>query len=1841
MSKTISTSTTGPVTLAPADNPLTITSTGTVTSTGTYGIGGAANTTWTITNYGAVASVGGDGISLAGAGIIGNSGAISGVDGLVLRAGGTVSNLTGGSISASGTVGSGLGVGAGVYITGASGTVTNNATISGGGYGVGLADGGMVTNTASILGGEDGVIFEGALGTLVNSGNITGTVDDGVALFAGGSVTNNAGASISGLGSTSGAGVFITGAAGTVTNNGSIAGVNHNGVLFTTSGSLTNAAGASISGFNSGVFFGTASAGGTVTNSGTITATANIPPIITNGTVTTPGTYGTAIDMEAGGSITNKPGGSISGIGFGVFITGAAGTVANSGNITSTKYSAVDLTHGGSVTNAAGASIVGGSNGVAFGTAGTAGTVTNSGNISASGAAVYLQNGGSVTNNSAGTISGKQYGAFLEGGPGTIANQGSISGATGDGIVLGLGGAVTNAASASISGANIGVYVKYRAAGTVTNSGNISASAAGGAGVELADGGIVTNYLSGSISGTNFGVFVPGTFGNPGTVANPGTVVNDGRITSTKYGGVNLGAGGSVTNATGASIVGGSNGVSFGTVGVAGTVTNSGSISATATGSAGVDLGHGGSVTNKSFGFISGTSFGVFVTGGSGTVTNAGTISGASGTAVSFAGGGNRVVVDPGAVFSGLVYGGTGGDTLELAPGTGSGTFPGLGAQFIGFTTVTVDAGASWQFTGALSDPGTTLVNAGTISGAVDFAGSGNRVVVDAGAAFSAGVNGGDTLELAAGGNGSLSGLGSQFTGFTTVTVDAGASWQLAGANTIAAGTALTDAGALINAGTLVNAGHIAATGAFSDSGALTNGGAITGAVTLTAGGSLANLASGVINGSVLGASAETLVNAGRIGAGGTAVAFTGGGNRVVVDPGAVFSGVVDGGTGNDTLELAAGNGSLSGLGTQFTGFTTVTVDAGASWQLAGVNTIAAGAALTDAGALINAGTLTDAGTLLVSNVLTNTGSIAATGAFSDSGALTNSGAITGAVTLTAGGSLANLSSGVVNGPVLGTSAETLVNAGAIGAVSFAGGNNLVVVDPGASFSGTVNGGSGNDTLELAAGNGSLSGLGTQFTGFTTVAVDAGASWQLAGANTIAAGTALGDAGTLVNAGALVNDGTIVATGAFGDSGALTNSGTITGTVALTAGGSLTNLSSGVVNGPVLGDSAETLVNAGAIGAVSFTGGGNRVVVDPGAVFSGVVDGGTGNDTLELAAGNGSLSGLGSQFTGFTTVAVDAGASWQVSGGDAAPSFINDGTVVVGAAGLVLGAVSEDGGAGGTIDIGGTTAEFAGSVAAGQALVFTAASGLAKLDQPGGFAGAIQNFQAGDILDLSGVVANGASYGNGVLSLTDNGTTVDTLALSTPYRASAQNPGGNPAFTLASDGNGGTLVSVVGDNNILAGTYTNGIVLSNPATQNPLIVTATGYVANTGNAIYGEANAAWTIENLGTISGNGNAGTGISLAAGGTVTNGQSGATGALISGYYNGIVVSGAPGTVVNYGSVLAGQANGVYLAAGGSVTNHRGASIDGYYNGIVFGAGGPGAVVNDGKILGGTGTGVYLAAGGTVTNHGVIRATAGYYNFGVALAGPGTVVNGASNNHGALIAGYYGGIVFTAPHGTLVNYGRIDGTAVYFSRGHDLVVDHPGARFVGYVSAGVTQGNTLELAAGAHSGAIADLYGQFAGFTAAVQVDPGAAWRLSDSGSYGTFSFTNDGTIQVGGSPFAFGAVYADPHQHGRIDVGNNTVEFTTAVGPRETVAFNGNAGTVQLDDPQDFHGRIAGFGGGDTLLFQQQLGQPVYAGGTLTVTAADGATLANIAVSGNYSSSEFQLTPDHHGIMLANST
>ena len=109
-----------------------------------------------------------------------------------------------------------------------------------------------------------------------------------------------------------------------------------------------------------------------------------------------------------------------------------------------------------------------------------------------------------------------------------------------------------------------------------------------------------------------------------------------------------------------------------------------------------------GLISNASTGTIAGGPFGI-VAYQQTTVVNLGTIEGTEYAfdAVHY-GYADRIVVAPGAVFSGLVSGGdpagaTIASTLELAAGAQAGTLTGLGSKYVDLANVTIDAGANWS----------------------------------------------------------------------------------------------------------------------------------------------------------------------------------------------------------------------------------------------------------------------------------------------------------------------------------------------------------------------------------------------------------------------------------------------------------------------------------------------------------------------------------------------------------------------------------------------------------------------------------------------------------------------------------------------------------------------------------------------------------------------------------------------------------------------------------------------------------------------------------------------------------------------------------------------------------------------------------------------------------------------------------------------------------------------------------------------------------------------------------------------------------------------------------------
>ena len=429
-----------------------------------------------------------------------------------------------------------------------------------------------------------------------------------------------------------------------------------------------------------------------------------------------------------------------------------------------------------------------------------AATIVNAGVIAAygGGAGITLAGGGSVTNQSAGTIGGGFEGIYGNGGAVTVVNAGSIAGSPsyGVGVILFDGGSVTNQSGGSISGGVAGILAAGTA--TVVNAGTISGSVnAVGFVAGYADRLVIdpNAVFGGTVSGGNaigaaqISTLELASAGSAGTLSGLGTQFVD-------FAQVTVDAGAQWTFTGANTIVAGSTLTNYGTLTDAGTLTNAGSLNGTLT------LAAGGVFSNVSTGTITavggtavyGTTSGG-TTSGAATVVNAGVIADtntSAGYGIDLTGGGS-VTNQSGGSISGYdgIYGQ--GSAVTVVNGgsiAGNITDPfGKGVVLSAGGSVTNQIGGSISgYDGIYGNGGAvTVVNAGTISGssyAVKFAaGSANRLIADPGAVFAGSVNGGGgVLELAsAAGAGTLSGFGTSITNFNTLQFDAGAAWTVAG----------------------------------------------------------------------------------------------------------------------------------------------------------------------------------------------------------------------------------------------------------------------------------------------------------------------------------------------------------------------------------------------------------------------------------------------------------------------------------------------------------------------------------------------------------------------------------------------------------------------------------------------------------------------------------------------------------------------------------------------------------------------------------------------------------------------------------------------------------------------------------------------------------------------------------------------------------------------------------------------------------------------------------------------------------------------------------------------------
>jgi hypothetical protein len=428
--------------LTTSNNPITFGAATNIDASSGDGVFGNGAASWTVTNAGAINATGFD-------------------FGIVLVNGGTVNNLSGGTISGGAAAvdiqgGSGVITNAGVatgdvQILASSGNITNLAggMISASKYSAvyighsGYSGSGAVTNAGTILAaGRAGVEinFSGGSngGVTVNNesgGTIstTGNNDDGVSIDQGGAVTNAG--KISATGNDSAGVEFFLGDTGAVTNTGTISATGNGsaGLLFSGGGMVNNQSGGTISGGNGEGGVVMYDGAGTVENAGTIT-----------------GTY-TGVGLIGGGTVDNMSGGMIS-----ATDTGSSECLG--------VYIGTD---GGKVTNA-GAISAKGSFGFGVAVGGGTGTVTNSGSIGGGELAVDLISGGTVNNQAEGTISGGYWGIYVVGGGGTIKNQngGTISGGNFGVYITGGSGSVTDAGA--ISGGTASVEFAGSGANTLT-----------------------------------------------------------------------------------------------------------------------------------------------------------------------------------------------------------------------------------------------------------------------------------------------------------------------------------------------------------------------------------------------------------------------------------------------------------------------------------------------------------------------------------------------------------------------------------------------------------------------------------------------------------------------------------------------------------------------------------------------------------------------------------------------------------------------------------------------------------------------------------------------------------------------------------------------------------------------------------------------------------------------------------------------------------------------------------------------------------------------------------------------------------------------------------------------------------------------------------------------------------------------------------------------------------------------------------------------------------------------------------------------------------------------------
>ena len=326
--------------------------------------------------------------------------------------------------------------------------------------------------------------------------------------------------------------------------------------------------------------------------------------------------------------------------------------------------------------------------------------------------------------------------------------------------------------------------------------------------------------------------------------------------------------------------------------------------------------------------------------------------------------------------------------------------------------------------------------------------------------------------------------------------------------------------------------------------------------------------------------------------------------------------------------------------------------------------------------------------------------------------------------------------------------------------------------------------------------------------------------------------------------------------------------------------------------------------------------------------------------------------------------------------------------------------------------------------------------------------GVVTNGSASDTTALMSGSAAGVAFIGLAGTLNNFGTVLGGYNLGSAFGAYMKNGGvvnnGSAKDTVAHIG-GAVDIAVFG----AAGTINNFGALGGLGAEIGVIVEYGGVIAN-GAATdttaviqayvgVGVANHAGTVLNFGTIlAGGGSTAltapeSGVLLQAGGSVTNGSSADTKALIEGGTFGVYGQTISATVTNFGA-MSGTEAGVLLQVGGKITNGSATDTTATVSGSLIGAAVEGAV-------------------GTVSNFGTI-ISGPFRGIGVALTAGGVITNGSATDHAALIEGFE---AIGAESVKVTNSGTILGLNVGASYGADIgsnsaLTNNAGALIAGY---------------------------------------------------------------------------------------------------------------------------------------------------------------------------------------------